>query len=149
MEKCREDRKMRKMNVLFSIFAVLLLQAAGLLTGCITKSGEEQKINEPAFDVIDREDEPDELSAMIEEEKEHPFRIVYADQGKLYIAQGYGRQPTTGYSVAVRELYETENTICIHTNLMGPEKGEDIREIETFPYVTVQLDDIDKEVIFD
>ena len=86
---------------------------------------------------------------MIEEEKEHPFRMVYADQGQLYIAEGYGGQPTTGYSVAVRELYETENTVCIHTNLMGPEKGEDIREIATFPYVVVQLEYIDKEVIFD
>lgn len=149
MEKCREDREMKRMNAVFCIFAVLLLPAAGLLTGCITKGGEEQKINEPAFVVIDREDEPEELSAMIEEEKEHPFRMVYADQGQLYIAEGYGGQPTTGYSVAVRELYETENTVCIHTNLMGPEKGEDIREIATFPYVVVQLEYIDKEVIFD
>lgn len=140
---------MKRMNAVFCIFAVLLLPAAGLLTGCITKGGEEQKINEPAFVVIDREDEPEELSAMIEEEKEHPFRMVYADQGRLYIAEGYGGQPTTGYSVAVRELYETENTVCIHTNLMGPEKGEDIREIATFPYVVVQLEYIDKEVIFD
>lgn len=140
---------MKREAEVFCTFAVLILTTAAFLTGCITKTGEEQKISEPAFTVIDRGNEPDELSAMIETEKGNAFRIVYADQGKLYIAEGYGRQPTTGYSVVVKELYETENTICIHTNLMGPEKGEDIREIATFPYVVVQLEYIDKEILFD
>lgn len=149
MEKCREDGNMKRLTAVCCTLFVLFLPAAGLLTGCIQKRGEEQKLKDLAFTVIDREDEPDELSAMIEEEKEHPFQMLYADQGELYIAEGYGEQPTTGYSVAVRELYETENTICIQTNLMGPEKGEDIRQIATCPYVVVQLEYIDKDVIFD
>ena len=58
---------------------------------------------------------------MIEEEKAEPFRMTYTDQGKLFIAEGYGAQLTTGYSVQVTELYEPEEEIRIHTNLMGPE----------------------------
>ena len=148
MEKCREDREMKRLKTSCIIW-ILPILIAGLAAGCVSRYDEEQKLRDLDFTVLDREDEPEELSAMIEEEKEHPFRMVYADQGRLYIAEGYGGQPTTGYSVAVRELYETENTVCIHTNLMGPEKGEDIREIATFPYVVVQLEYIDKEVIFD
>ena len=128
---------------------ILTLLIAGLAAGCVSRYDEEQKLRDLDFTVVDREDEPEELSTMIEGEKGHPFQMLYADQGQLYLAEGYGEQPTTGYSVAVRELYETENTIHIRTNLLGPEKGEDIKEITTFPYVVVQLGYIDKDVLFD
>lgn len=120
-----------------------------LTVGCISRYGGGKKLRDLEFTVVDREEEPEELSAMIGEEKERPFRMIYADQGLLYIAEGYGEQRTTGYSVAVRELYEAEDTVHIRTNLLGPEKGEEIKEITTFPYVVVQLGYIEKEVIFD
>lgn len=128
---------------------ILPLCIAGMLAGCVSRYGEEQKLGDLEFAVVDREDEPEELSAMIEEEKEHLFQMVYADQGQLYIAEGYGEQPTTGYSVEVKELYETEDTVRINTNLLGPGKEEDIKETATFPYVVVQLEYIDKDVLFD
>ena len=129
MENCCEDREMKRLIVSCAA-CVLPLFLAAAASGCVTRHTA----------VIDREDEPEELSAMIEEEKEHPFRVIYADQGELYIAEGYGEQPTTGYSVAVKELYETKDAVRIRTNLLGPEKGEDIKEIATFPYVVVQLE---------
>ena len=58
-------------------------------------------------------------------------------------------EDTTGYSVEVNDLYETEDAVFIHTTLLGPEAGEDIKEISTFPYVVVKLEYIDKNVIFD
>ena len=102
---------------------ILLILITGLASGCVSRYDGEQKLRDLDFTVVDREDEPEELSTMIEGEKGHPFQILYADQGQLYLAEGYGEQPTTGYSVAVRELCETENTIHIRTNLLGPEKG--------------------------
>ena len=50
---------------------------------------------------------------------------------------------------SVTELYETENAIFIHTNLLGPGKEEETKEITTFPYVVVKLKLIDKNVVFD
>ena len=44
---------------------------------------------------------------------------------------------------------ETEDAVFIHTTLLGPEAGEEIKEISTFPYVVVKLEYIDKYVIFD
>ncbi|WP_072523962.1 protease complex subunit PrcB family protein [Clostridium sp. Marseille-P3244] len=132
--------------------ASLILCVAALIctaSGCITRRQKTEKIREIEFTVTDKEMVPAEFKTVIEEKKAEPFKLTYADQGILYIAEGYGTQPTTGYSVEVEELYETEDAVHIHTNLMGPEKGEETKEIATFPYVVVQLDDIKKDVLFD
>ena len=75
--------------------------------------------------------------------------IDYAEQGKLYIAEGYGPQPTSGYSVEVEAVYETRDAVYIHTNLLGPEKGEETKEVTTYPYVVIQMEYIEKDVLFD
>lgn len=137
-------------GMLISLLVCILAAATACISaGCVRRYTETEKIRDLEVTVVGRHEEPEELSAMIDEEKEHSFRMTYADQGVLYIAEGYGEQPTTGYSVAVKELYETENAIYIATNLLGPEKGEEIKKIATFPYVVVQLEYIDKDIIFD
>ena len=88
------------------------------------------------------------LTGCVSTQAEKPFRITYSDQGFLYIAQGYEVQPTTGYSVEVKELYETETAVCIKTTLIGPKKGEEKEKAETYPYIVVQTEDVKKDVLF-
>ncbi len=120
-----------------------------ILSGCITRPQKTQKLRDLEFAVLDKEEVPPQLKSQIEEKKDAPFKMTYADQGSLYIAEGYGAQLTTGYSVEVNGLYETEDAVYVHTNLLGPEKGEETKEITTFPYVVIQLEDVGKNVIFD
>lgn len=119
------------------------------LSGCVTRREQTQKLRNLEFAVLDKDTVPEEFSLLIEEKKTAPFKLTYADRGQLYIAEGYGTQPTTGYSVEVTDLYETEDAVCINTNLLGPEKGEETKEIATFPYVVVQLGYVEKDVLFD
>lgn len=119
------------------------------LTGCVSEPVKTEKLRDLEFTVLDKLSVPDEFQTLIEEKKEKPFRLTYADAEELYIAEGYGAQLKTGYSVEVTELYETENAIFIHTNLLGPGKEEETKEITTFPYVVVKLKLIDKDVVFD
>ena len=128
---------------------VLILAVLSVLPGCVTQYDSAMKLRDLEFTVTDEEDAPEELRTMIDEAREDPYRLIFAEQGRLWIAEGYGRKETTGYSVEVRELYETEDEIRIHTNLLGPEKGEEIKEITTFPYLVVQLEAADKKVIFE
>ena len=128
---------------------ICCVTAAVFLAGCVVKHEDTQKLRDLDFTVLNPEDAPRELQEMISEEERHPFCLTYADQGILYIAEGYGEQPTTGYSVEVRELYETEDAVHVRTNLLGPEKGEEIREIATYPCVVIQLEYIEKDVLFD
>lgn len=84
--------------------------------------------------------------AMIQEQKADAFQGTYEDRGYLYIVEGYGEQPTTGYSVEVTEVYETENAVVMDTTLLGPPKDEEILDKTTYPYVVIKLEAIDKEV---
>ncbi len=120
-----------------------------MLPGCVTRGQNTQKLRDLEFTVLDKDTVPEEFKLLIEENKTAPFKLTYTDQGQLYIAEGYGAQPTTGYSVEVTDLYETEDAVCINTNLLGPEKGEETKDIATFPYVVIQLEYIEKDVLFD
>ena len=95
-----------------------------MLTGCVSRPQKTEKLRDLEFTVMSKEDVPEEFQEQILQHQDLPFRLTYTDQGRLYIAEGYGAQLKTGYSVEVEGLYETSNAIYFHTNLLGPEKGE-------------------------
>jgi hypothetical protein len=119
-----------------------------LFAGCTVEKISTEKLRDIEFTVVPKKDIPEELEEMIDEKEEEPFKLTYADEGSLYIAQGYGKQPTSGYSIEVKELYETENAIYVHTNLIGPAKDEKILERATYPYIVVRVEFVDKNVVF-
>lgn len=134
---------------LFPVFCGLLCLTSCVLSACVARSGGMSRIGEPEFNVIDKEDVPFELKKLIDENEEKAFCLTYIDQGWLYIAEGYGAQPTTGYSVEVKDLYETNEAVCFQSELIGPDNGEEIKDIVTYPYVAVKLEATGKEVLFE
>lgn len=107
-----------------------------------------EKLRDIEFTVVAMEDVPEELKEKMEEAKEEPYRLTYADDGYLYISKGYGEKETSGYSVEVLSLYETEDNICIETNLAGPTKEEEILKKNTYPCVVIKTEYTDKNVVF-
>lgn len=130
------------------ILAVIVTSILCLFSGCSAEKMSTEKLRDIEFTVLDEEQIPKELEEMMLETSEAPFKYTYADQGTLYIAIGYGPQSTSGYSIEVKELYETKNAIYIHTNLIGPTKEEKIVETTTYPYIVVKLEYVDKNVVF-
>lgn len=129
------ERKKQSMWKTFALaFCLLLSLEAG---GCVRQEKKNSEQHELEIKVVTEEAIPEELMSLIEKNKKTPFRLTFADQGKLYLAEGYGEQKTTGYSVEVDRLCETQETVYIHTGLLGPEKGEEKKEIATYPYVVV------------
>ena len=57
-------------------------------------------------------------------------------------------QDTGGYSISVEELYLTENSIVIDTELTGPEKGETPAPETSYPYVVVKTEYLENPVVF-
>lgn len=119
------------------------------LAGCTVtdlKKGERQDLD---FTVIKKEDVPEEIRETIEEKKEDPFQLTYMDKGELYIVKGYGKQKTSGYSVRVTGIYETDAAVHICTELEGPGEKEEVVKKNTYPYVTVKLEYDSEHVVFE
>lgn len=128
-----------------AILSICILLA---LSACSAEKIGTEKIRDIDFTVIKEEDIPEELQTMIKENEKQVFKLTYADQGALYIAEGYGEQPTSGYSIGMKDCFETKNAIYVHTNLMGPSKEEKIVEAKTYPYIVIKMEFIDKNVVF-
>ena len=120
-----------------------------LLCGCSVQKDDMEKLRDIEFTVVDEMKIPVELKQYIEDEKEEPFEIVYGDEGYLYLAKGYGTKETSGYSIEVKECFETSNIIYMETNLLGPQKKEEIQEEESFPYIVLKIEYSDKSVVFE
>ncbi|MGN1167723.1 MAG: protease complex subunit PrcB family protein [Lachnospiraceae bacterium] len=127
-------------------FFILLI--AILASGCTIRKEDTEKLRDIDFTVVESEDVPEELRDIIQEKQENETKLFYADEGYLYVVRGYGKQDTSGYSVEVRDCYETENTICVETKLLGPPKGEEIVEKPTYPCVVIKMEYSEKDVVF-
>lgn len=130
------------------VLIILLLVIPFAFSACSAEKLATKKIRDIDFTIVEEKNVPEELQKMISEKKSTPLKLTYADQGELFIVQGYGRKSTSGYSVGVVECFETENAIYVHTNLIGPAKDEKITEVETYPYIVIKMEFVDKNVVF-
>lgn len=119
------------------------------LFACGMEETATKKLRDVEFTVIDQSEIPQELLSTMEEKKKEGFKLTYADENNLYLAVGYGEQKTGGYSIAVDECYLTENAIYFGTTLTGPEKGEKINQVSSYPCIVVKMESIDEPVVFE
>ena len=84
----------------------------------------------------------------MEEKRKGEFKLTYEEEGQLYLCIGYGEQKTSGYSIAVNELYLSENAIYFDTSLIGPSKEEQVAESVSYPCLVVRTEYVDKPVVF-
>lgn len=122
--------------------------AVRMLTGCSVEKEGQDKVRDLEFTVVGEDQLPQELKDLIAQKKSAPFKLTYSNEQGLYIAIGYGEQETGGYSITVNELYLTENSIVIDTELQGPPKGEEVGVEKSYPYVVVQTEYLENPVIF-
>lgn len=128
---------------------LLVIMAMTLwLAGCSASKDDGDKVRDLDFTVVGDMEVPQELQNLIAEKQQQPFKLTYSDEQNLYIAVGYGVQPTGGYSICVDDLYLTDNSIVIDTELIGPEKGENAGAEQSFPYIVIKTEYLENPVVF-
>ena len=137
------------MTVRKCLIVLLLAVLLPTFAGCSMLSEEQVKLQDIGFTVVSEEKLPAELKTIIDEKKESPFQFTYSDEEHLYIVIGYGQQPEGGYSIAVNDLYLTEDNIYVNTTLLGPESVDNSNKVPSFPYIVLKMDYLDKPVVFE
>ncbi len=112
------------------------------------KKQEDDKIKDLDFTVIDEEDIPDVIAEKIEESKMEAFKFSFSDGQYLYIVVGYGEQPTGGYSIQAKEVYETKDYVVVLTELLGPSKDDNVTMSLTYPYLVLKTQDLSLPVYY-
>ena len=131
--------------------AAAMLLLCVVLTGCEMSGEGNIKLRDLDFTVLSEEKIPEELKTVIAEKGSEPFRLTYSDNQNLYISIGYGEQKTGGYSIAVDELYLTDDAVHVSTSLLGPDiTGQKSGAGKpTTPYIVIKTELLDKTVIYD
>ncbi|NLP15989.1 MAG: protease complex subunit PrcB family protein [Clostridiales bacterium] len=130
-----------------AMLLLIIITVFGLL-GCKRDDSEIKKLRDLEFTVVEDADLPGELKEIIDEKKDKLFRLHYSNKDFLYIVVGYGKQNSGGYSIAVEELFLTDNAIYIDTNLIGPSQDDLVTQGVTYPYIVVKLEYMDKKIVF-
>jgi len=129
------------------ILTAVMLVAAMMLSGCQMISSEKVKLRDLDFTIQSEETTPKEVLKMVEERKEESFKFTFTDEENLYICIGYGRQNRGGYSITVDALYLTEDAIYVETTLLGPDDGEKSKKVESYPYIVIKTEALEKTVV--
>ena len=141
MQKNRENFMKRAVFLLWT--AVMFFS----LCSCSLIRIEEEERKPVSYTVVKKQEIPGELSSIIEEKKEKEFQITYEKDEDLYLARGYGRQMSGGYSIQVEELGVSENTLFFVTKLIGP---GDLKEagVPSYPYIVIKTKAHRESVVF-
>ena len=107
-----------------------------------------KKINDVAFEVVEEENIPVEIEEYIDGFGKEMRRGSYLCSDELYIVVYYGEQTTDGYSIDVRKIYESKDSVFIETVLMGPKFSKEINKVKSYPYVVIKIPVNDKKVVF-
>ena len=148
LKKLKKLEPMRKRILpVLCVMMILVLGCIGF-TGCGAEKEVDEKLEDLEFTVVGERDVPPALTELIGKKKENEFRLTYADGQDMYIVIGAGPQDGGGFSITVKELYRTENSIVIRTELIGPERGEVTGPDPSYPVLIVKTVYSEDPVVF-
>lgn len=150
MERRRPERVKRPGRGIKTVAAAIAVVAVVCLafTGCRGEKESDTKLENLEFTVVGEKDTPSELQKIIGQKKSNPFKLTYADGQDMYIVIGEGPQEGGGFSITVKELYRTENSVVIKTELLGPETGESGGTEASYPVLIVKCTYFEVPVVF-
>lgn len=138
----KRKNQIRRLLLFFPVFMLVLL------VGCGKGKEEYVKTGDAEYTVVEEAEVPTELLDIINGKKKNAFWLTYLAEDALYVARGYGEQPSGGYSIAVDEVYLSGTDLCIKTTLIGPAADEKVTTAVTYPFLVLKFQPMETEAHF-
>lgn len=134
---------------------VLLAATVLLLLMMVTSCGEKQKpkrtyesMQDAVYEIVSGSNVPHKVNEKIFKERDKGFGFSYRDNEGMYIAFGFGRQNTGGFSIQLAAVKENEDEILIEAKLIAPAPEEVVSTSPSYPYMILKMEDTEKNVEF-
>lgn len=104
--------------------------------------------NKIKFEVVNKEEAPQDLMEMVNKRKEQKGFIYAIDDsaGYIYIAIMGGEKPTGGYSIEVTGIEDNEGRTNVFVNELTPSKDMLVTQVITYPYTIVRAKGITSNI---
>lgn len=134
---------------------VMLAAVVLLLLMMVISCGEKQKpkrtyesMKDAVYEIVSGSDVPHKVNEKIFKERDKGFGFSYRDNEGMYIAFGFGRQNTGGFSIQLAAVKENEDEILIEAKLIAPAPEEVVSTSPSYPYMILKMDNTEKNVEF-
>lgn len=132
----------------FFLIGIILMSITIFASCKAAKEENEDKVKDLEYTILESNLLPEIVATKIEAEKAIPFKFSYTDGEAIYIAIGYGEQPTGGYSIQVTDLYQAQEYIVVKATLIGPSEKDLAVTVLSYPYIVIKTENQDLPVCF-
>lgn len=104
-------------------------------------------LNEFSYKVLHNNNSPEIVKRYIEENKYKETQGVLHTDSNTYIVLTMGSQPTSGYSIEIKNVVLQNNEITVSAKYIAPPKDRYVTQVPTCPVSVIELNRVYKETV--
>ena len=132
---------LKKICMLVTLCIAVIIIACGCR---IVESDTEEK-NDVDYTVASYDDVPEEVRKIIDEKKENEFSTIISDKENTYIVVGYGKRNTGGYTIKLKDIFESSTDVFVRLEFEGPKQSEE-KDMESYPFIIIKIEYTQKNI---
>lgn len=141
-------RKIKKAKIIWCIVLFFILILFSIWWSKKVTSIDEEKLGNVEYEIVEYHYLDESVRKAFDAAKSINKRLTFEDENYQYLIVCYGKQEMGGYSVEVKELYETNNMIVVDTTLKGPQKNKKYDADVSYPGIVIRINKHSKLVVF-
>lgn len=101
------------------------------------------------YKLIEMEQAPEEIQEWIENNQHLETYMTFHTEEKTYVVITRGEMRTGGYDIKVLRVDDADDHILIAVQYINPLPDQMVIQMITYPYVIIELDPTEKEILID